>query len=219
MTISGSDSDNSSQKGWRLARILWKFITRIRKLLWLCRALVGLGNFDGDEVYLGDPIGLSNEQTLLTVESIHEGVVGGSFVFSRMLYEFSVAIDVATDSAMVVSNRVVEKFGSPHVQHIQLVFGVMQLYAARGKLMHLMWNQVSQLSQATAHWLDLQGLPQSPHGYLYTGPGLWWQSPASSIRNFAMSEFFCIFYKNDQKCNAEQRAWQEVSVLHGFKLQ
>jgi len=136
--MSGSDSDSSIQKGWRLARMLWKFITRIRKLLWLCRALVGLGNLDGDEVCLGGPMGLSNEQTLLAVESIHEGVVGGSLDFSRMLYEFSVAIDVANDSAIVVSKRVVEKFGSPHVQHIQLVFGVMRLYAARGKLMHLM---------------------------------------------------------------------------------
>jgi len=77
-----------------------------------------------------------------------------------------VAIDVLMESADGVSNRVVEKFGTPHVKQIQLVFWVSPWYTASGIWVHLTWYHVSQLSQATACWLLLHGLAHIPQGNL-----------------------------------------------------
>jgi hypothetical protein len=42
----------------------------------------------------------------------------------RILYVFSVAMDVWTESADKVVNSVEEKFGTPQLKHIQLVLDV-----------------------------------------------------------------------------------------------
>ncbi|KAL4227250.1 hypothetical protein ACF0H5_012696 [Mactra antiquata] len=50
------------------------------------------------------------------------------------------------ESADGVSNRVVEKFGTTHVEQIQLVFRLSPWYRARGIWVHLIWYHVLQLS-------------------------------------------------------------------------
>jgi hypothetical protein len=55
------------------------------------------------------------------------GEIGCVCSLESVLYEFSVAMEVAMDSAEYVSNKEVEKFGMPHAKQIQLTFGVIPL--------------------------------------------------------------------------------------------
>jgi len=70
----------------------------------------------GDEVCFGDPIELSRDEKLSVC--VEEELPACCGISDGMLYEFSVAIDVATID--VVSNSVFEKFGRPQLLQIQL---------------------------------------------------------------------------------------------------
>ena len=114
MMISGFDSSIRSQKADFLDLMLWKFIERVRKDDFVCcRCFLA-----GDEVCFGDPIELSRDEKLLVC--VEEELSACCGISDGMLYEFSVAIDVAKLLLDVVSNSVVEKFGKPQLLLIQL---------------------------------------------------------------------------------------------------
>ena len=97
-------------------------------MLWTlsCRC----GALCGDEVCCGGPIELVGELKLYKADDwlsglvIFDGSVCMSALLERILYEFSVLTDVAIESAMWVSNSVVEKLGIPQEKQIQLTFEV-----------------------------------------------------------------------------------------------
>ena len=66
----------------------------------------------------GDPIELSRDEKLSVC--LGEELSACCDISDRMLYEFSVAIDVAKLLLDVVTNSVVEKFGRPQLLQIQL---------------------------------------------------------------------------------------------------
>ena len=103
-----------------------------------CRGGLGFALF-GDDVWRGEPIWLSkDEQYDVPVElgdwktrelSEAEGLGAAS---SMLLKEFL----VGNDSASTVSNREVEKFGTPHWKQIQLTLCV-PLKTGNGIFIHL----------------------------------------------------------------------------------
>ncbi|KAH3737707.1 hypothetical protein DPMN_044300 [Dreissena polymorpha] len=71
----------------------------------------------------GDPMELPSEWNEVVVWQVS----GECGMLERMLYVFSVAIEVWTESADMVLNSVLEKLGNPQLQQIQLTFEVRPL--------------------------------------------------------------------------------------------
>ena len=96
------------------------------------------------------------------------------------------------DSSILFENNELEKFGTPHWQHISTRFGYSQQehYKQRWTFsLQSTWNQPRHSSQLTTRWFHFSALSHKAQGNLgLYGPGLGWRSPACIMTKWANQE-------------------------------
>ena len=92
-----------------------------------------------------------------------------------------------SDWFFVDSNKLLEKLGTPQLQHIHDVWEFANaLYTWLDIFRHDLWYQTSHSSQAIAGFAHVTALLQTPQGYFVRGPGFGSTSFEAVINNNVM---------------------------------